>query len=83
MKGATVLVIFGLAHREGEFEGRRYDNYVLSCMRDADTSKGEEGSIAEILKVSKTVFEESMVNVGDNVLPMYDKYGRIIKLVRN
>lgn len=74
------MVIFGIAHREGEFNGQKYDNYMLSCMRDADVSKGEEGSIAEILKVSKLVFEQSNVSVGQDILPMYDKYGRIVKL---
>lgn len=74
------MVIFGITHREGEFNGQKYDNYMLSCMREADESKGEEGSIAEILKVSKLVFEQSNVSVGQDILPMYDKYGRIVKL---
>ena len=76
------MVIFGIAHRKGEYNGQSYDNYMLSCMREADPYKEEEGSIAEVLKVSKVVFDTSGVGCGDTIEPMYDKFGRIVKLLK-
>lgn len=72
-----MFVVFGIAHKQGDYNGNKYNNYVLSCMRDADPMKEEQGSIAEVLKVPSPVFESSDVGVGDTIVPMYDKFGRI------
>ena len=75
------MVICGIAHREGEYNGQKYNNYMLHCLRNADEGKGEIGQISEVLKVSSSVFEGLVgIDVGVNVLPLYDKFGRIIDL---
>lgn len=76
------MVIFGTSHRKGEYNGQAYDNMIVSCMRDADPYREEEGSIAEVLKVSTSIYNASGCSLGDNIEPMYDKYGRIIKLLK-
>ena len=76
------MVIFGTAHRKGEYDGKAYDNIIVSCMRDPDPYREEEGSIAEVLKVPTSVYNSSGASIGDTIEPMYDKYGRIVKLIK-
>lgn len=78
-----MYTVFGIAHRHGEYNGIKFDNYNLSCLRDADTTKEEQGSIAEVIKVPAVVFNSSDVTIGDIIIPMYDRFGRVIDLKKN
>lgn len=68
--------VVGLERRKGEYQGQSYDNMMVHCIRPCDTSKDEEGSITEILKIKFELFDADIV-VGSKVDPVYDRYGRI------
>lgn len=72
--------VIGLVHSVGEYNGNKYDNYNIHCVRKADSTKEEVGDITYILKVKTSLFKENPVSVGDEVSPLYDRYGRIVSL---
>lgn len=70
-----------IGKRSGSFtkDGKTYDYarlYVVDVFSDRDLEENEcDGSPCDILKVSPEIAKA--VNVGDDVNPVYDKYGKI------
>lgn len=72
------MVVIGIVHASGEYNGQKYDNYNLHCTREADANNpNEDGSITEVIKVKASLFDEYGINIGDTIDVSYDKYGRI------
>lgn len=71
--------VIGYQHKVGTFNGINFDNMVFSVVSPADEKKGEVGQIASVLKV-KTSLLTSMPGVGDEVSPVYDRFGHIVDL---
>lgn len=75
------MVVLGIRHSSGTFDGYNYDNYMLHCVCDVDTSDTSvEGQLTEILKVPKSMFDNLSISVGDTVNPAYNKFGKLISL---
>lgn len=70
------MVVIGIARRKGDYNGNPYDNKMLYCLRPADVNRGEVGQISEVIKV-KTVDFPSIIEVGMEIEPVYDRYGRV------
>ena len=71
--------VIGYQHKVGTYNGVNFDNMLFSVVSDADDKKGEVGQIATVLKV-KTSLLTSIPSVGDEVTPVYDRFGHIIDL---
>jgi hypothetical protein len=71
--------VIGYQHKVGTFNGINFDNMVFSVVSPADEKKGEVGQIASVLKV-KTSLLTSVPVVGDEVSPVYDRFGHIVDL---
>ncbi len=74
------MVIVGIQTSKGEFNGVQYDNVKIHCLVPADSSKGHQGQLTEVVKVPKVLFDSSGVVIGDDINPMYDRYGRVIQI---
>lgn len=74
------MVIVGIQTSKGEFNGVQYDNVKIHCLVPADVSKGHLGQLTEVVKVPKVLFDSSGVDIGDDINPMYDRYGRVIAI---
>lgn len=69
--------VIGIAHRSGDYNGQKYDNYNVYAVRNALSDKGEFGQIAEVFKVPASNYKEMSVgDTFDNVY--YDRYQRVI-----
>lgn len=69
--------VIGYQHKQGTYNNVDYDNFVFSCVRDADSKKGEVGSVAVLLKV-KTSLLDRVPDVGEAVSPCYDRFGHVV-----
>jgi len=74
------MVVVGIQRSVGNFEGYDYDNYKLHCLIPADETKEQSGQLSEIVKVPKAVFDKLDITIGDDIIPFYDKYGRLIRI---
>ncbi len=74
------MLVVGIEHSFGDYNGFKYDNYKLHCLKLADEEKEQEGQLSEIVKVPKDMFQSSKITVGDEIVPFYDKYGRLIRI---
>ncbi len=72
--------VIGLQRKKGEYNGQRYDNWVLSVVRPADVAKEEVGSICSSIKIKFSDLPTPPV-VGDTVSPVYDRFGRVVGLM--
>ena len=53
-EGQTMYELLGYCRREGEYQGRKYDNYMLHCRR-LDPPADHEGDCLEIIKVRSEI----------------------------
>lgn len=74
------MVVVGIQASKGEYNGVQYDNVKLHCLVEADVSKGHQGQLTEVVKIPKVLFDESTVSIGDEITPLYDRYGRVIDI---
>lgn len=72
--------VIGLQRKKGEYNGRVFDNWVLSVVRPADVAKEEVGSICSSIKIKFSDLPTPPV-VGDTVSPVYDRFGRVVGLI--
>lgn len=78
-----MLKVIGIKHSTGEFNGLKFDNFNLHCVRLASDEKDEQGEITEVVKVKSSLFMEANINIGDDIEVYYDRFGRIISLTVN
>lgn len=71
------LLVVGVCHSSGDYNGKPYDNYVFHCLKPADETKGQIGNVCEILKVKVSAIAV-VPKVNDTVCPTYDRYGRVV-----
>ena len=76
-----MYTVVGIVHKVGDFNGQPYDNFNLHCVRDATPNTDESGQITEVIKVKSDMFLNTDINIGSEVTPYYDKYGRILQLI--
>lgn len=74
------MLVVGIQRSSGDFNGIAYDNYKLHCLYPADEKKEQFGQLSEVIKVPKDMFEELKIDIGSEVVPFYDKYGRLIRI---
>ena len=74
------MLVVGIEHSSGTYNGVGYDNYKLHCLCETSESDKVSGQLTEVVKVPKVLFEQLSVNVGDDIHPSYDKYGRLVKI---
>lgn len=74
------MVVLGIKHSSGDFNGIHFDNYYFHCLLEQVDGTDYKGQLTEVLKVPKSVFDNFSVNVGDTVNPAYNKYGKLISL---
>lgn len=72
------MLVVGIQRSKGEYNGFKFDNYKLHCLVPASSDKEQEGQLCEIVKVPVAMFEASKVTVGDEITPLYDKFGRLV-----
>lgn len=65
--------VCGFSKYSGEFEGRAYSGYYVSCVSLDDPGKGFEGQRVKDLKVKERV--GYIPCVGDEILVTYGEYG--------
>lgn len=70
--------VIGFQRKSGEYNGIKYDNYVFSCIRPAHPDN-EKGDIAVLIKVKADLLQ-SLPEIGDEVTPYYDRFGRVASL---
>lgn len=70
------MFVIGLARRKGDYQGTPYDNMMIYCTRPADSNRSEEGEISEVIKIKFENFP-SIITVGVEIEPVYDRYGRV------
>lgn len=73
------MIVIGYARKKGEYDGKAYDNVNIYCTRSGDPTKDEIGSIVEVVKVKYDLFP-SLVDVGVEIQPFYDKFGRVVDI---
>lgn len=73
------MLVIGLARRKGEYQGNAYDNMMIYCTRPADTTKDEQGQITEVIKI-KTADFPSIIDIGVEIRPIYDRFGRVVDI---
>lgn len=86
-----MLILHGVQHKSGTYEGRPYDNVVLHCLDDtppsSPTSQLLGGSICDIFKVSVLNIPHTfsglvaspadlVAMIGQGLTVAYDRYGR-------
>ena len=70
------LSVIGIVHSVGEYEGNKYDNYVLHCIKPADAEKGQKGQLCEIIKIKASLLDE-VPELNSFIIPYYDRFGRV------
>lgn len=73
------FTVVGIKHATGEYQGVKFDNFNLQCLRDAASDSGEEGQICEIIKIKSSLLDE-VPQIGQVVEPIYDRYGRVVRV---
>ena len=76
------MTIVGLERKQGKYQGREYDNMVITCLLPYPEEKQAEGSFAETIKVKTALFEEYDFTLGDEITALYNKFGQVVELVR-
>lgn len=71
--------VIGIQHKQGNYNGKDYDNMVFSVTSPANEKNGDVGLIASVIKI-KTELLETVPSLGDVVSPVYDRYGHVIGL---
>ena len=76
------MTVVGIQEKSGEYNGTKYHNYLIHCLKDDDSALGQ---ISEVLKVKvpkvKEIFGKSMdyddLNdlIGEEIRCYYDKFG--------
>lgn len=74
------MLVVGIEHSSGTYNGAAYDNYKLHCLCGEQSSDKVDGQLTEIVKVPKVLFNSLSVAVGDEISPVYDKYGRLVRI---
>jgi len=86
-----MLILHGVQHKSGTYEGRPYDNVVLHCLDNSPpstpTSQLLGGSVCEIFKISVLNIPHTfgglvaspadlVAMIGQGLTVAYDRYGR-------
>jgi len=79
--------VVGVQQRSGEYQGNKYDNFLIHCLKEDDDCLGE---ISEIVKVKaskvKEIFGRQMQPedwqnlIGKEIRQYCDKYGQTIEV---
>lgn len=72
------MLVVGLKPSAGEYKGYNFDKVHLHCLYPASESKGQIGQLTTVIKVPRTLFESANISIGDEVEPIYDRFGTLI-----
>lgn len=76
------MTVLGIVHSFGTYNDQPYDNYNIHCSRPArEGNENENGTITEIIKVKASIFNESSVDLGDQIDVSYDRYGKVKEII--
>lgn len=70
-----MYTIIGIEKRQGVYEGNAYDNTILHC-----TYKKQNVNGLCVLSLKVKTVNAPDLKVGDNVNPMYDRFGNVVQL---
>ncbi|MBQ7348168.1 MAG: hypothetical protein IJW55_09430 [Clostridia bacterium] len=73
-----MYTIIGIEKREGIYEGTAYNNTILHTTYTKKDAENVCGLCVSALKIKTAICP--IVNLGDSVDPLYDKYGNIAHL---
>lgn len=76
------MKVIGIERKKGTYEGREYDNIVLTCTAPYPEEKEASGYFAETVKVKYSVFVETDIDINDDIIVNYNKFGQVKELVR-
>lgn len=76
------MKVIGIERKKGNYEGREYDNIVLTCTTPYPEEKEATGYFSDTVKVKYVVFEESEIDIGDEISVYYNKFGQVQHLIR-
>lgn len=72
------LKVIGVSEKSGEYEGQKYDNFVLHCVYEAENVRGNG---VKQIKMKRAVYNQFPAQAGDVIDVMYDQYGKVKQLV--
>lgn len=74
------MIVVGQAQRKGEYQGQAYDNMMIYCLRSADTLKGENGQVCEIIKIKTVDYDPNVCKIGNEIKPVYNRFGQVVDI---
>lgn len=72
------MKVVGLKRSSGEYKGYNFDKIHLHCLYPADETKEQSGQLSTVIKVPKPLFDSSNISLGDEIEPIYDRFGTLI-----
>jgi hypothetical protein len=82
------MVVVGIQEKQGEYNGIKYHNYMLHCLKDDDNALGQ---VSEVLKVKVANFKEifgcpfsiDYLNsiIGCEIRAHYDRNGNVSEII--
>lgn len=81
--------LVGIKRAQGEYEGRKYDNYNLMIVDDSPIGSGWVPGSSSVYqeKVNASLFEKAVMIFGDFVIGeeitvLHDRYGRVSEVLK-
>lgn len=68
--------VVGISRSVGDYNGQKFDNTYLHCIRPADVDRGQVGQICEIFKI-KTSNLHTIPEINSFICPVYNKFGQV------
>lgn len=72
------MKVVGFKRSTGEYKGYNFDKIHIHCLYPADESKEQSGQLSTVIKVPIALFEQSNISLGDEIDPIYDRFGTLI-----
>lgn len=76
-----MLIVLGYVRKQGEFEGRKFDNMMIYCQY-VNPDPGVTGVQVEVIKCPYSAFESAGLSIGDQFLPYRDRFGRVTDILK-
>lgn len=72
--------LVGIERKQGEYEGRPYDNHVLHCVTDEKTKAWVAGDMTFTVKIKSADFPlifDKDIECGDAIIISYNRFGNV------
>jgi hypothetical protein len=82
------MIVFGLAEKQGTFNGQDYHNVTIYCSTDekdiGKSVKKRVGEITQEIKLSYGDFDNLNLDmnrlVGASIKPVYNRFGKVVEV---